>query len=411
MFKQIMDLITFRKGLEKLSFILLAMYILPCIAEAQETTGNPLNLDEAVTNALNNNPEIRIAGLQVAKSKIQALEFKPMEFTYQYGQMYSHENARYFEINQNFGSLLTHIQRHSMKKRQAEAILSELEIHKRSLIVQVKSAYYFWWFIHEKQLLGKEETDFFADVQRIAELRYQLGEYSELEKTMASARAAEVENSLDVLSDEVMIAENKLKQLMMTEDDLNPPVEPLPMYSIDKSSDSAVVSNAIITAFYKKDIEVRSAALKTERSKFFPEISAGFFYQDIYPVKGLTGWQVGFSFPLLAFSQTSKIKAAKIDEDIALNQLEYMAFSTDKTIENLVAELTKYFRQIQYYDEYALKQADEIMRNARLQFEKENIEYLMYTQSISMALSIKKRYLETLNDYNQTAIQLEFYAY
>jgi cobalt-zinc-cadmium resistance protein CzcA len=208
-----------------------------------------------------------------------------------------------------------------------------------------------------------------------------------------------------------MIAENKLKQLLMTGEDLIPPVESFPMYRMEKPSDTAEFKNSIITAFYGKSAEVRSAALKTERARFFPELFAGYFYQDIYPDKGLSGWQVGLSFPLLAFGQASKIKEAKIDEEIALNRLAYEAFLSDKTIENLVAELTMYFRQLQYYNEYALNQADEIIRNARIQFEKENMEYMEYVQSLSMALSIKTQYLETLNNYNQTAIQLEFYAY
>ena len=93
-----------------------------------------------------------------------------------------------------------------------------------------------------------------------------------------------------------------------------------------------------------------------------------------------------------------------------MNQLTYEAFLTDMTIENLVAELTMHFRQLQYYNEYGLNQADEIIRNARLRFEKENMDYMEYVQSLSMALSIKTQYLETLNNYDQTAIQLEFYA-
>jgi cobalt-zinc-cadmium resistance protein CzcA len=393
-------------------FLLLMSLNLP--VPAQERTGLPLSLDEAVAIALNNNPGIQNEGLQVTKSEILktgAWDFSPLQFTYQYGQMYSTVNDRYLAINQNFGSLLTRIRQYSMAKKQAEASLSELEISKRSLAAQVKSAYFFWWYMHEKLSVGREETLLYDDMQRIAELRYRLGEFSELEKTMACARAASIRNSFEKLGDETEIAENKLKQLMMTEEDLAPPELPMPVYSIDKSSDTAGFSHSVITALYEKNAEVSSAALKTERARFFPELFAGLFYQDIYPDKGLTGWQVGISFPLLAFGQASRIREAKIDEEIARNRLSYETFLTDKNIENLVTELTMYFRQLQYYDEYALNQADEIIRNARIQFEKENMDYLEYVQSLSAALSIKTQYLETLNNYNQTAIQLEFYAY
>jgi len=125
----------------------------------------------------------------------------------------------------------------------------------------------------------------------------------------------------------------------------------------------------------------------------------------------LQGWHAGLNFPLLAFSESAGIKQAKIEKEIAMNELEYMAYSTDMTIENLVTELTKYFRQLQYYNEYALKQADEIIRNAKLQLDKENIGYQEFVLSISQAIAIRTGYLETLNSYNQTAIQLEFYAY
>ena len=184
----------------------------------------------------------------VAKSetmKTEAWDFSPLRFTYQYGQMYSTENDRYLAINQNFGSLLTRIRQYGMAKKQVEASLSELEISKRSLAAQVKSAYFFWWYMHEKQSVAKEEIMLFDDMQRIAGLRYQLGEFSELEKTMASAKAAAIRNNLDRLGDEIMIAENKLKQLMMTGEDLIPPVEPFPMYRMDKPSDTAGFSNAI----------------------------------------------------------------------------------------------------------------------------------------------------------------------
>jgi cobalt-zinc-cadmium resistance protein CzcA len=73
-------------------FLLLMSLNLP--VPAQERTGLPLSLDEAVAIALNNNPGIQNEGLQVTKSEILktgAWDFSPLQFTYQYGQMYSPE--------------------------------------------------------------------------------------------------------------------------------------------------------------------------------------------------------------------------------------------------------------------------------------------------------------------------------
>jgi heavy metal efflux system protein len=398
----------------KLLIILSVLTALSAAIRAQEIQGLPLSLDDALDIAVKNNPEIRNASLDVDRSTAQIAEawnFEPMSFFYRYGQMYGAGKDRYLEINQDFGSLLARIQQYKMAKQRVETSLSEFEIAKRSLTARVKSAYFFWWFVHDKKLLGEEETQLYDDMQRIAHLRYQAGDFSDLEKTMATAKAAEIKNNCNMLSDDEAIAENKLKQLLMIDDDLIPPAVTVTLYSIDKPSDTSGYSNTIVASCFDNRVALQSAALKMTRAKLFPDIFAGFFYQDIYPVRGLTGWHVGISIPLLAFGQASAVKEAKIEQEMAVNQRDYAVFSTDRTIENLLAELTKYFRQIQYYDAYGLGQAGEIIRNARLQFEKENISYLEYVQSLSMALSIKQQYLVALNSYNQTAIQLEFYAY
>ncbi len=58
-----------------------------------------------------------------------------------------------------------------------------------------------------------------------------------------------------------------------------------------------------------------------------------------------------------------------------------------------------------------LGQADQLLEINRAKFENEDIDYTEYTQKADEAFQIQLDYLETLNNYNQTAIQLEFYAY
>ncbi len=395
-------------------FFTACFLILLIDAFAQTFTEVPLSHEKAVEIAIKNNPLIKNAELQVKKSElsvITAWEIQPFEFSYTYGQINSPLNDRYFDVHQHFGSLLANIQKSKMAKKQMSLNLCELEIQKRTLTAQVKSAYYFWRFMYEKLNLIKEEASHLYDIQRIAELKYSLGETGELEKVNAIAKYAEILSLININNDELQIAENKLKQLMATDIDIIPPAEEYSLYKIDKQYDTSFYRTAIITDYYKNYHKVMQAAVKTESAQFFPEFFAGYFYQDIYPVKGLSGWQVGISVPLLAFSQSAKIRQAKIDAEIALNQLEYIEYSTNKTIENLIIELNKYFRQTEYFNQIALPQSDEIVRNAVLQFKKENIDYSEYLQLILSAYEIRLQYLETINNYNQTAIQLEFYAY
>ncbi|HJX72160.1 MAG TPA: TolC family protein, partial [Bacteroidales bacterium] len=140
------------------------------------------------------------------------------------------------------------------------------------------------------------------------------------------------------------------------------------------------------------------------------EISAGYFYQDVGEFKGLNGWQIGLAFPLWFLPGNSEIKQAKINRDMALNTFEHQKFIIEKDIENLLFDLNKYFKQIEFFKRYALVQADALIKTARIQFEKEEIEYPEFIQGISAGLNLKLEYFETINKYNQTAIQLEIYA-
>jgi outer membrane protein TolC len=86
-------------------------------------------------------------------------------------------------------------------------------------------------------------------------------------------------------------------------------------------------------------------------------------------------------------------------------------FIHERKRENLEYELNNYFKSLQYFNRVGLSQADQLLEINRVKFDNEDIDYTEYTQKADEAFRIQLDYLETLNHYNQTAIQLEFYAY
>jgi cobalt-zinc-cadmium resistance protein CzcA len=55
--------------------------------------------------------------------------------------------------------------------------------------------------------------------------------------------------------------------------------------------------------------------------------------------------------------------------------------------------------------------AETLIRTAQARFKSEEIDYLELTDKMTEALQIRLEYLEILNNYNQSAVQLEYYAY
>jgi hypothetical protein len=86
-------------------------------------------------------------------------------------------------------------------------------------------------------------------------------------------------------------------------------------------------------------------------------------------------------------------------------------FIHERKQENLEYELNSYFKKLQYFNRVGLSKADQLLEINRAKFDNEDIDYTEYIQKADEAFLIRLDYLETLNQYNQTAIQLEFYAY
>jgi cobalt-zinc-cadmium resistance protein CzcA len=403
----------FRKMKKPVLVLIPFLFLFPSLIRSQETSFRKLSVDEAVELALQNNAAVRNAGLEIEKSKAlknEALQIRPTEFVYQYGQINSPVNDRYIEINQHFGSLLHHVSQFRTANKICELSIIENEIISKEITAKVKSAYYFWIYLHNRLEILNDQKNLYSDLTRIAELHYKLGATNLLEKTMAAARQAQVEIEYNTLQDDLIVAQNKLKQLIIIEEEIIPSDFELQLYMISKPSPESDYKGNLLISPFIKNFEISQAKLGMEKSLFFPEIFAGYFYQDIGAFKGLNGWKIGLAFPFWYLPGNAAIKKAKIERDIALNTLENQKFIIDKEIENLLFNLNKYFKQIEFFKRHALVQADELISTAGIQFEKEEIDYFEYIQGISTGLNLKMDYLETINNYNQTAIQLEIYA-
>jgi outer membrane protein TolC len=86
-------------------------------------------------------------------------------------------------------------------------------------------------------------------------------------------------------------------------------------------------------------------------------------------------------------------------------------FIHERKRENLEYELNRYFKKLQYFSQVGLDQADRLFSIYTIKYEQEEIDYTEYIEKADEAFKIRLDYVETLNNYNQTAIQLEFYAY
>lgn len=86
-------------------------------------------------------------------------------------------------------------------------------------------------------------------------------------------------------------------------------------------------------------------------------------------------------------------------------------FLRAKTMAIKSLELDNHFIRLQYFRNHALGHAETTIKTAYSAYKLEEIDYLEYIHKLGEAFQIKLEYIELLNNYNQKAIQLEFYAY
>ena len=120
-----------------------------------------------------------------------------------------------------------------------------------------------------------------------------------------------------------------------------------------------------------------------------------------------TGIQAGIAIPLWFAPYTAKTKAASIKEKVAQTNAEYYSKSLSGNYRSLMGEYTKYNNSVEYYEKQAIPEADIIIEQATRSYKAGAMDYLDYILNLNRALSIKQNYLEALNNYNQTIINIE----
>jgi hypothetical protein len=247
----------------------------------------------------------------------------------------------------------------SLAIRNSPAI--QLNYQRKELAREIKSAYFLWLYQINEFTTLKQQLIFLADLERIADIRYKNGDIDLLEKLTANTQLAELKTSLSILENGIEITKNQLKSLIFIDSDMIPSDTGLYMYKVNKEPEKLITQDSL--PFKNQP----PAILKKKHTRKNPELT------EI--------------------------------------ETRYNSFVKEKKIENLMLQLNNYFKKIQYYKTYSLPRMNLLFETSETRFKKEEIDYFEYSKLRSEAFKIKCEYLKTLNDYNQTAIQLEYYAY
>jgi heavy metal efflux system protein len=383
-----------------------------------------INLQDALRIALDNNPQIKSAGMSVNSQKAlkgASWDIGKTNVDFEYGQFNSYSKDNSITVSQSVSFPTVYINQKQLANAKVRS--SELQLTGTQVEVStaVKQIYWRLAYLYSKHRLLLFQDSLYSRFLRAAELRAKSGETNRLEMITARSQSLEIKNQILQNSSDIVISARSFKTLLNADIDFVPSDTILKKVGYVPVSDTAGIRHNPSLKYVQQQVEISRREKDLELSRIWPDLSVGYFNQTIRgtqevnsvprifgPGDRFTGVQAGIAIPLWIVPYTSKARAAKINEDIARSNAEYFAKSLSSSYQSMLDEYNKYSSSVEYYEKQAVPEADLIIDQSSKSYKAGEMDYLEYVMSLNRALDIKQKYLDALDNFNQIIIKIEY---
>lgn len=392
------------------------------MAKAQKPKS--IDVKQAIQIALDSNLAVKSSSYSVDAQKAlkgTAWDLPKTSIDGQYGKFNSYSKDNSFTISQSFDFPTVYIYQNKLANANVKSSELQLKTSQLEIATQVKRVYWQLAYLHSTQKLLAYQDSLFAGFLRAAELRANTGETNRLEMITARTQSTEVKNKLRQAIADVEIYKQKFNALLNAAKRYIPVDSILHRILYNSFNESSLISENPSIAFMQQQVEISRLEKKVERNRMLPDFTLGYFSQTMQGTQDINGAprtfgpndrfdgiQASISIPLWFVPYTSKAKAAKIKEIAAQTDADYYSKTLISNYRELMGEFEKFSNSVDYYEKQAIPEANIIIDQATRSYKAGALDYLEYIQNLNRALDIKENYLDALNDYNQTIINIEF---
>lgn len=415
--------ISFKRNSKVVSILILLMFG-ASVFSTINAQSKQINLKQAIQMALDSNLTVRSSAYAVDAQKAlkgTAWDIPKTAIEGQYGQFNSSAKDNSFTISQSFAFPTVYIQQNKLANANVKSSEWQLKTSQLEIATQVKQIYWQLRYLHALQKLHLWQDSLYSGFQHAADLRLKSGETNRLEMLTARSQSMEVKNHLQQVNADIVIFKQKLQTLLNVESEIFIIDTAFVRAEFLPQTDSAIVAANPALGLVTQQVEVSRIESRLERNRALPDLSVGYYSQTMQgeqEVNGVprtfgttdrfAGVQAGIAIPLWIAPDIARIKASKIKEKVAQTNAQQYAKSLSGAYNSLLMEFNKYANSLNYYENQALPEANMIIEQSTKSYRAGAMDYLDYVQSLSRALTIKESYLETLNNYNQTIVSIEY---
>jgi cobalt-zinc-cadmium resistance protein CzcA len=378
--------------------------------QAQEQT---IGLDSLISLAEANN-----AGLLASRTRWEsaeagkgmALDFDKTELFYGYDKnnIANGRPLEVFGVRQGFEFPTVYGKRYKAGYYLAETARNQYEADHRQLLHSISQLYNrFLIARHKVRIYGHLDSLYLA-FARAADRRYELGATNYLEKVTARARQRQTRLKLEAAQTRSETLEREIAGLVQA----GQPVylaEPEPVRLLANPPELVEIPEMQLLG---NRLLAQKFTRQTEAHRLFPDLNLEYFQGSNSSLEGaLEGYILGVKIPLLFNGQAARIRTARLAETALEEENKDIGIRLQSQLDQLQAQLLQQNEAMAYYEEEGGALADEILKAAESSFRSGEIDFFQYIQSLENSYEIRISYLDQLETYNETVLNINYITY
>ncbi|SFN94158.1 CusA/CzcA family heavy metal efflux RND transporter [Salegentibacter flavus] len=396
-----------KRNLKSLGII--ALLFLPVLGSAQQ---NPIDAEQAVQIAIENNSGLKAFSKRIDQSKQlvgSAFNLDKTQVYYNYDENNIAENGLpldVFGVSQSIQFPTIYGAQRKVEKQKVKLSTQQYRLNERILTKEVYKAFYNVVYYNSLVEQYTFLDSLYGQFSRAANKRYDVGETNLLEKLTAETKQKEISVLLAQTKEGVTKATTMLHQWMQTNSVIHIEESNLPKLELQQPD----FSDHPGILYYDSAQKLSKVSLSLERQRLLPDLHISAFRGTTNGLdsKRYNGFQAGISIPLWFGANKAKINAAKTQTLIMADESENYKIQLKSRYQGLLSDLKKFQEAVDYYEITGGKLAKELTTNASKSFQNGEIDFLQYVQLLESAKNIQITYLQNLNAYNATVLELNY---
>lgn len=406
----------------KVKSMAMALFVVLLLGSTQVNGQQPMNVEQAIAIALKNNNSLKAASLNLQSAnalKPTASELPKLEVNAQLGQYNSTRFDQMFQVSQNipfptlFGAKANKIKA-EIKRQEVGIAIAENE-----LIKEVRSHYYQMEYLLYNQSRLKYLDSLYGEFVKVAAVRFKAGDIKRVEISTAESKRGEINLLLQQNETDLAHAGENLKALLnVTEQPYIVVSNYAPMQAKTLIDSAIIAENPNLKALYQ-DMEVVEASQKVERAQGLPEFTVGYTNQSLIGMQNVNGQEryfgagnrfssvnLGIAIPLTYGATKARIRSLALQQQALAAEVTLKQQTLTAQLKNALSQYSLHLKRYNYYLKQALPNAKDIVKAAQVGYRIGDISYVEYLYALQTATDIELKYLEAIQQVNQSVISI-----